>query len=143
MYRLMTRDPVPADRNSFFFRPVELLGLAVGGRALAGKDETPLRWLRDLLDSRGDYLPGSGAWVAVLQALAAWHVGARRAVNSRLEPLDAMDVAVLLWLYLVDDDVAATATSVSRETPCHGSFSNAPAARSRDRRASASAASSA
>ena len=30
MRRLMTRDPVPADRNSFFFRPVELLGLAAG-----------------------------------------------------------------------------------------------------------------
>jgi hypothetical protein len=46
MHRLMTRDLVPADRNSFFFRPAELLGLAVGGSALAGKDDTPLRWLR-------------------------------------------------------------------------------------------------
>ena len=41
MHRLMARDPVPADRNSFFFRPVELLGLAVGSQTLAAKDDAP------------------------------------------------------------------------------------------------------
>jgi hypothetical protein len=115
MRRLMTRDPVPADRNSFFFRPVELLGLAVGGSAVADKDEAPLRWLRDLLESRRDDLPRPGTWAAALDALAAWHAGAHRAMNTHLEPLDAIDAAVLLWLYLVDDDMAAAATPVSRE----------------------------
>ena len=115
MRRLMTRDPVPADRNSFFYRPVELLGLAVGGSALAGKDDTPLRWLRDLLESRRDDLPRSGTWAAALEALAAWHTGAHRAVRTHLEPLDAVDTAVLLWLYLIDDGPAAAATPVTRE----------------------------
>jgi len=116
MRRLMTRDPVPADRNSFFFRPVELLGLAVGGHALAGQDEAPLSWLRSLLESHGEYLPRSGTWVVVLQALAAWHAGVPRTAGSRLEPRDAMDAAILLWLRLIDDGVAGTVTSVSRET---------------------------
>ncbi len=115
MRRLMTRDPVPADRNSFFFRPVELLGLAVGASALAGKDKTPLRWLRDLLESRRDDLPRSGTWAAALEVLAVWHAGAHRAMNVHLEPLDAIDAAVLLWLHLIDDGMAATATSVTRE----------------------------
>jgi hypothetical protein len=115
MRRLMTRDPVPADRNSFFFRPVELLGLAVGASALAGKDETPLRWLRELLESRRDDLPRSGTWAAALEKLTAWHTGAHRAMNVHLEPLDAIDTAVLLWLHLIDDGMASAATSVTRE----------------------------
>ena len=111
----MTRAPVPADRNSFFFRPVELLGLAAGAGAVAGKNDTPPRWLRDLLESRCDDLPRSGTWAAALRALAAWHTGARRATSIRLEPLDVIDAALLLWLYLIDHGMAAAVTSVTRE----------------------------
>jgi hypothetical protein len=59
MRRLMARDPVPADRNSFFFRPVELLGLAAGASTLADKDEAPARWLHGLLETRRSLLPQS------------------------------------------------------------------------------------
>jgi hypothetical protein len=36
-------------------------------------------------------------------------------MNAHLEPLDAIDTAVLLWLHLIDDGMAAAATSVTRE----------------------------
>jgi len=37
-------------------------------------------------------------------------------VTSRIEPSDAIDTACLLWLFLVDKDLATTVTSVDRET---------------------------
>lgn len=81
--RLMARDPIPADRNSFFFRPVELLGLAAGSQALIDKDDAPLRWLRDLLAASGHLLPRSDIWPAVIHALAARCVGTRWDLTSR------------------------------------------------------------
>ena len=116
MRRLMTRDAVPIDRNSFFFRPVELLGLAAGARTLAEKDDAPRRWLRDLLGAHGDLLPRSGVWSVALGALAAWCVGARWEMASRLDPRTAVDIAALLWLHLVDEDLASATTSVDRES---------------------------
>ena len=114
MRRLVTRDPVPADRNSFFFRPVEFLGLAAGASALAGEDETPNRWLRGLLEGHRDLLQGAGAWNAALRALAAWSLGVRWEMTSRLDPHTAVEIAVLLWLCLVDEDLAAAITPMDR-----------------------------
>src|SRR5687768_2973367 len=42
MNRLMSRDSVPADRNSFFFRPTELLGIAIGASAVHLADPNPM-----------------------------------------------------------------------------------------------------
>lgn len=116
MRRLMTRDAVPADRNSFFFRPVELLGLAVGASTVAARDSASRHWLRDLVDDRGDLLPKVGLWPVVLEALAARCVEARWGTASRVDPRTAIDIAVLLWLHLVDEDLASATTSADRET---------------------------
>ena len=47
--RLRGRDPLPGDRASFFFRPVELLGTALGGVAATSSGPELLRWLCDVL----------------------------------------------------------------------------------------------
>jgi hypothetical protein len=113
--RLMARDAVPADRNSFFFRPVELLGLAAGGQAIADRDGTPQSWLRNLLTASGHLLPRTGVWPAVMHALAASCTGAKWQFASRFEPGTATEIAALLWLSLVDKNLAAAATPADRD----------------------------
>ena len=114
--RLMARDAVPADRNSFFFRPVELLGLAAGSQAIAGRDETPQSWLRELLTVSGHLLPRTSVWPSVMHALAASRTGAGWQFASRFEPATATEIAVLLWLALIDENLAAAATPADRDT---------------------------
>jgi len=109
--RLMSRDAVPSDRNSFFFRPVELLGLASGAGAVAGTDPEAQRWFRELIEARGDLLARSSVWPLSLTALAAASVAAKFEMPSRLDPQDGIEAAVLFWLYLVDKGVAAATTS--------------------------------
>ena len=116
--RLIARDPIPADRNSFFFRPVEgLLGLAVGSQALTDKDDAPLRWLRDLLAASG-HAPPSNWHVACSHSRTG---GEMRKVPDGisqvawLEPGTATEIAVLLFLHFVDENLAAAATPTDRE----------------------------
>ncbi len=47
--RLSVRDPLPNDRASFFFRPIELLGIALGAVTVAETDPGPRDWLRQVL----------------------------------------------------------------------------------------------
>ena len=108
--RLMTRDPIPADRNSFFFRPVEFLGIAAGAKALAVKDEEPVHWLRGLLEAHMNLLPQSSIWNIALEALAAQTLGLDWQMTSRCDPHTSSDVAVLLWLHLVNENLAAAIT---------------------------------
>jgi hypothetical protein len=115
MHRLMQRDAIPADRNSFFFRPVELLGLAAGSAKLAEVDEAPRSWLRELVAKQGALLQGCGVWSAVLGVIAARQLGAQRLITTRLEPRTAIDAAVLLWLHLADEQAATATTSATRD----------------------------
>lgn len=47
LHRLSGRDAFPADRQSFVYRPVELLGIATGIAAL--KDESLSKWIKTVL----------------------------------------------------------------------------------------------
>ena len=116
MRRLMKRDPVPADRNSFFFRSVELLGLAVGARAVASEDDGPLQWLGSVVAEHCHLLSASSAFHAVAHAVTASCLGTGRDVTRRIEPGSVIERACLLWLYLADQDLAAEVTSADRET---------------------------
>jgi hypothetical protein len=69
MKRLAQREPFPADRQSFFFRPVELLGVATGAAAV--RDLTPefATWIAELL-SRGEERIAEDTLSRALAALA-------------------------------------------------------------------------
>jgi hypothetical protein len=72
--RLGVRDPLPGDRASFFFRPTELLGLALGADAVAGHDPEPRHWLRQTLHAGRGRL-GTDTWSIALNTLAATTLG--------------------------------------------------------------------
>lgn len=101
--RLRARDVAPADRNSFLFRPVELLGLAVGARVLATTVDGPRAWLRQAIETHGEALASTPVLATVLNALASSLVGAAWRVPSRIDPRRTVDLAILTWLGLTDD----------------------------------------
>lgn len=92
MARLVQRDPMPADRNSFAFRPIELLGIAVGV-AHAGDDRTSA-WLRETIE-RGRRLLASVPWGDAVTGWAARLVGARWDVAAGEADIDVLGLRIV------------------------------------------------
>lgn len=129
MTRLMSRDAVPADRNSFFFRPTELLGMAIGASAVQVADPNPTRWLHGQIAEHGDHLQAASMWGTVLTTFAARKVGSAWAAQRRIDPETTLDAAALLWLHLIDVDLAASVSAADREVLCHRLLLDASRAR--------------
>ena len=100
MSRVMARDPVPSDRNSFFFRPLELLGLAVGAHAVERVNSSTLDWLRETINAHAEQLPIASVWSRGIASLAAQHVGASDLATDLVIPTSPLDTAIVLWLQL-------------------------------------------
>lgn len=115
MRRLMTRDPVPVDRNSFFFSSLELLGLATGARSLEATDASPLGWLRETINAQAHLLPTATVWSRGLVSIAAQQVGAQPVTADPILPKIPLDTAVLLWLDLLDYEIMPAV--ISTEPP--------------------------
>lgn len=103
--RLAERDPFPADRTSFFYRPVELFGLAVGARATGGPFAT---WLCGVVADGERRVPGD-VWHRTLGAAAAATLGRPWSLTvapAELEAAGLDEFALLRWL--LDADPATT-----------------------------------
>lgn len=116
--RLMSRDAVPPDRNSFFFRPAELLGIAIGASVLRMRDATPSAWLSALISSQGGLLQAGLVWPTVLTTLAARQIDNAWSSPARFDPESTLDTGTLFWLHLIDTDLAASVTAADRDQLC-------------------------
>lgn len=96
MGRLVQRDPFPVDRQSFFFRPVELLGVALGAAAV--RDTTPhyANWIDDVLQ-RGEERMADDIFSRALGALARHAVSGDARWTAVGGDLPLFEVAFLLW----------------------------------------------
>jgi hypothetical protein len=98
--RLGARDPFPADRNSFFYRPVELLGVALGAGATAKNDVSTKVWLTETIKN-GENGVATDPWHLIPTAIAAHVLGAPGpTARLQLEAADAGtdELALTLWL---------------------------------------------
>ena len=73
--RLMTREAFPWDRESFFFRPAELLGVCLGARACSALPAAQLAWLRQVLTSGEARVTRDDLWSRLIGACAARNIG--------------------------------------------------------------------
>jgi hypothetical protein len=114
--RLRDRDPLPGDRASFFFRPTELLGTALGAAAIAGYDPEPLRWLRQVLRDGRPRL-STDTWSVALNTLAAAALS-DTAGAGRIGSLDQATAADLaaLWLLATEAPDATAAAGLTDNT---------------------------
>jgi hypothetical protein len=97
--RLAERDPFPPDRASFFYRPVELLGLARGA-IVAGAPGEPFRaWLVDVV-REGEARVPDDIWHGALGAAAADLLGVPWSLSLTVSDIDTAavdEVALLIW----------------------------------------------
>ncbi|HUZ51782.1 MAG TPA: hypothetical protein VMU94_04565 [Streptosporangiaceae bacterium] len=115
--RLSERDPFPLDRMSFFFRPIELLGLAVGAAAISDQDPQARQWLAQLISAGGEKLAAT-PWAAILAFQAAAVLGqpAARIDLPRPGDLSAADLAALCQL-IADAIPAVSAAGIDTQLP--------------------------
>jgi REase_DpnII-MboI len=71
--KLRQRDPLPSDRNTFMFRPIELLGIALGA-SVAKLEPTDRNWLTSAL-AASENLLSTDEWTTALANSAAAALG--------------------------------------------------------------------
>lgn len=106
--RLTERDPFPPDRVSFFYRPVELLGIALGAHACADEQPEISAWLSKTVRTGATSLADE-LWTQAIAALATaalGHTPTKVTVGS-----DA-DVAELCLLHWIGESDPATADAL-------------------------------
>jgi hypothetical protein len=104
--RLMQRDPFPADRASFFFRPLELYGLARGALVI---DHELTDWLREVF-VQGNSRVGGDLWHRALAGMTATELGVSwdNPVTSRdVQVANVHELALLTWLAASEPEAAA------------------------------------
>lgn len=110
--RLSQRQAFPIDRESYFYRPLDLLGICVGARfcpVLTGEDR---RWLQDVLREGALRLPEHSR-AQYLAAVSAWHLGIPWTIHSMLR-LDELSLSMLSLLYwIVNQNELAPAIGVA------------------------------
>jgi hypothetical protein len=111
-HRLAQRQAFPIDRESYFYRPLDLLGICIGARfcpALGGEDR---RWLQEVL-REGVTRLSEHSRSHYLGAIAAWHLGVPWSIHS-VPALDELSLAMLSLLYwIVGQNDLATALGVT------------------------------
>jgi REase_DpnII-MboI len=103
--RLAERDPFPPDRAAFFYRPVELLGLAFGAQAIGGEFAG---WLGRVV-ADGERLVSDDLWHRVLGTAAAATLGTAWSTSisaAELEAATADELALVAWMTTSDADTA-------------------------------------
>jgi hypothetical protein len=116
MQRLATRDPIPVDRNSFLFRPLELLGLVIGSLVVTEHDSTPSDWLRRIVRENIKQLAVTTFWNRGLTLLTVERLGLRDALTLEpRHPQDSIDAALAVTFSLIDQAVLNRLSTLAGE----------------------------
>lgn len=97
--RLAQRQAFPIDRESYFYRPIDLLGICIGAQSCPALGDSDRRWLKAILnDSAGRLQEHSRAHY--LGAVAANQLGVTWTLHStpRLQDLSLASLSLLYWL---------------------------------------------
>ena len=91
MKRLVKREPFPRDRQTFAYRPSELVGLAVGISAAEGRSSASAGWIRSVIQELPGKSPPTNAWALLLYHYAASIVGIQfpLAIPARLSEYES------------------------------------------------------
>lgn len=97
--RLAQRQAFPIDRESYFYRPLDLLGICVGAQSCPALGDNDRQWLAKVLETGAARIPEHSR-AHYLGAVAANHLGVTWMVRStpRLEHLSLASLCLLYWL---------------------------------------------
>ena len=105
MSRLMKREPFPRDRQTFAYRPTELVGLAVGISIADGQSSASATWIRSVIEVLPSKNPPTNAWTLLLYHYAAAIVRVQfsLALPARLSEYDTVELGLLTALLAQGD----------------------------------------
>lgn len=97
--RLSQRQAFPIDRESYFYRPLDLLGICIGARSCPALTESDRQWLKLVLETGESRLTGHSR-AHYLGAVAASLIGVTWTMHStpRLQDLPLANLSLLFWL---------------------------------------------
>ncbi|MFA6546649.1 MAG: CHAT domain-containing protein, partial [Limisphaerales bacterium] len=100
MKRLVKREPFPRDRQTFAYRPAELVGLAVGIAKAESQSGASAAWIRSVFQDLPSKSPPTNAWALLLYHYAAAVVGLAfpLVIPARLSEYDTTELALLIAL---------------------------------------------
>ena len=106
--RLSKRQVFPADRNTFFYRPIELLGIVLGAMNLSGMRHEDLNWLKETVLNGENKLEKDELWTFILSFYASNILGVNWKPSSLpfLEDVNTDDLALIKWLYYANPALA-------------------------------------
>ena len=98
LQRLQKRELFPVDRSSFAFRPLEVLGIALGLSSCKYPDDQQLKWLQDALTEL-EKAKGGNFWESTLYRVSGEIIGVKgTATAPRLwGELPPVEIALALW----------------------------------------------
>ena len=113
--RLSQRQAFPIDRESYFYRPLDLLGICIGAQHCPALNDQDRSWLRDVLQKgRTKLQEGSRAYylgsVAATQLGVAWLVK-----QPTIKDLPLPTLSLLYWV--TNQEAVAKATGLTVPAP--------------------------
>jgi len=113
--RLAQRQAFPIDRESYFYRPLDLLGICIGAHHCPAITDHDRSWLRDILQQGRSRLPEPSR-AYYLGSIAASHLGAPWQVQQpRINDLPLPTLSLLYWI--ASQPPLRTATGLSIPGP--------------------------
>jgi hypothetical protein len=96
--RLAQKQAFPIDRESYFFRPLDLLGICIGAHHCPALTDQERAWLRGILEQgRARLTEPSRAYY--LGSIAGWHLGAPWPIQQpRIKELSLPILSLLYWM---------------------------------------------
>jgi REase_DpnII-MboI len=101
--RLAQRQAFPLDRESYFYRPLDLLGICIGARHCPALTDDDRKWLQQVLCDGAARLP-EHARSHYLGAIAAAQLGITWTMHStpRIQDLTLAPLSLLYWITTQD-----------------------------------------
>ena len=98
--RLVTRESFPRDRQTFAYRPTELVGLALGITKIESTNGSSAVWIRTVIQDLPTKNPPTNAWALLLYQYAAAILGVafHIAIPARLSEYDTAELGLLIAL---------------------------------------------
>ena len=108
--RLAQKQAFPIDRESYFFRPPDLLGICIGAHYCPALTDQDRSWLRGILhQGRNRLTEPSRAYY--LGSIAAWHLGTPWPIqHPRINDLSLPILSLLYWM--ANQEPLATSTGL-------------------------------
>ena len=106
--RLMRSEPFPRDRQTFVYRPAELLGLALGIHKLGMREDGSGRWLQSVILRIHENKPHNDIWTSLLyhHAASVFDISMNIEVPAQMAVFDLCELC-LLKILLSHKQIAA------------------------------------